>query len=216
MLFGISAKKQSGKDLFLKIWNALILTKKGDELTDSEIEELQKDILDKGAEYFGVGTYEKHYFARPLKEVCASIFGCSPEDFESEIFKETELPEEWAENLLGIKTYREALQFIGTELFRSQFHNDVWVIASTSRYREGMNWFFTDVRFPNEKAAIERLGGKVIRIDTTNVSNDEHMSEKALDDAEFEIRIKNEFYFAKYVRDIYSIMIDAGIFNAKK
>lgn len=54
MLYGISAKKQSGKDLFLKIWNALILTKDGEPLLDEEILKLKTDILCRGAEYCGL------------------------------------------------------------------------------------------------------------------------------------------------------------------
>lgn len=215
MIYGISAKKQCGKDLFLKIWNALILTKDGEPLTDEEIANLKEDLLVRGAEYCGTGTYEKRFFASSLKGICAVLFGCSPSDFESEEFKESLIPEKFRPNMLGANTYREALQKIGTELFRNKFHNDVWVLSSTSGYdSEKCKWFFTDVRFPNEKRIIEDLGGKVIRIEKEGQDDtDCHSSEKALDDYHFDIVVKNNFVFEDYVRQIYDIMIAEGIFD---
>lgn len=215
MLYGISAKKQSGKDLFLKIWNALILTKDGEPLLDEEILKLKTDILCRGAEYCGVGTFEREYFAKPLKEICSIIFKCDISSFEDEAFKENELPKTWMSNFPGIKTYREALQYIGTNMFREMFHKNMWVICALSTYEENKNWFVTDVRFPNEKEAIEKLGGKVIRIDTNKVSVDEHLSETSLDDAEFDIRIINDFDFGNYTRKIYDIMLSERIFETK-
>jgi hypothetical protein len=87
-------------------------------------------------------------------------------------------------------TYRDLLQYVGTDLIRNQLHEDVWINAVFSKYKvtlsEGWiptynnpdnhnfepmaepiypNWIITDVRFPNELKAIEKRGGIIIRVD---------------------------------------------------
>ena len=71
-----------------------------------------------------------------------------------------------------LPTYREALQFIGTDLFRKQFNPLVWVNSLFSTYNklheyrvDYFNWLITDVRFPDELKAITSKGGKVIRVE---------------------------------------------------
>lgn len=88
-------------------------------------------------------------------------------------------------------TYRELLQYLGTDLLRNQLHGNVWVNALFSKYKKDIcknrcrkqtlgnpeqciseeecignypNWIITDVRFPNEVKAIKDRGGIVIRI----------------------------------------------------
>jgi len=86
-------------------------------------------------------------------------------------------------------TYREMLQYIGTNLLRDKFHNDTWVNAlfadykkeggfeggertasdggyySTPSYKgEFPNWIITDVRFPNELEAVKQREGITIRV----------------------------------------------------
>ena len=83
----------------------------------------------------------------------------------------------------GEMTVREVLQFVGTEIFRKMYTN-VWVDAFMRRVRKsGVKFaFVSDVRFPNEVEAIQREGGKVIRL-TRDVhkGKDKHESERALD-----------------------------------
>jgi len=77
-----------------------------------------------------------------------------------------------------IPTYRQALQWIGTNLFRDKFHPNTWVNALFADY--GIkdleyfkaypdnyalpNWIVTDVRFLNEIQAIKDREGIIIRI----------------------------------------------------
>ena len=84
-------------------------------------------------------------------------------------------------------TYRELLQYLGTDLLRNQLHGNVWVNALMSNYKsyrvnirygytnEGdripleeitklPNWIITDVRFPNEAKAIKDRDGIVIKV----------------------------------------------------
>ena len=87
-------------------------------------------------------------------------------------------------------TYRELLQYLGTDLLRNQLHENCWINALFSNYKivgmtEGWyptynnpdnrncdipaepiypNWIITDVRFPNEANVVKDRGGIVIRV----------------------------------------------------
>lgn len=84
-------------------------------------------------------------------------------------------------------TVRQAMQLVGTDLFRDKFHPDTWVNALFSNYKKlrnlcknhnkqikewGLcekehtypNWIITDLRFENEAQAIKDRGGVLIRV----------------------------------------------------
>ena len=215
MLYGLSAKKQSGKDLFLKIWNGIINYHhfESSELTDDEIMSI-KENLDRV--YVGGEFFERRYFAESLKKIICELFGCSLEDLESERFKESKLPECWEKYIMNLEehklekfqlTYRYALQYIGTEMFRGMWNPDTWVISLMGKYDRHKNWMITDVRFPNECDAITERGGCIIRINReSNLESDNHESECALDNHEFAYTINNNFVFEDYARGIFKIM----------
>lgn len=85
------------------------------------------------------------------------------------------------------RTYRDALQEIGTNLFRRQFCGSTWVNATMAEYNNRADnyppmWVVTDVRFPNEAQVIKDNGGLVVRVNRPSVvSTDTHESETALD-----------------------------------
>lgn len=111
-----------------------------------------------------------------------------------------------------VVTPRILLQSIGTDLFRKQLNENVWINATMKDYkathaidkcpfmREDYHakdclphWIIPDVRFPNEVKAIKDKGGIVIRInrytgnvlidnDTHTITDWQHPSETALDD----------------------------------
>lgn len=105
---------------------------------------------------------------------------------------------------------RKLLQLWGTEIRRTQ-DPEYWtkkaltqVIYSLS---QGKSVYLTDVRFPNEVAAIQAIGGKVVRLDISpefqkelaelrdgflpNTDARNHVSEISLDEFEgFDVRIK--------------------------
>ena len=84
-----------------------------------------------------------------------------------------------------ISTIREALQIIGTDLIRK--NDSDWHVRKTIQsLKKNENYVFDDVRFPNEKKAIEELGGDcwfIIRNKFDNVSN--HESETSLNWRDF-------------------------------
>lgn len=116
-------------------------------------------------------------------------------------------------------TYRELLQYIGTDLLRNQLHENVWVNGLFSKYKpkvcsgvthcalagkpeiscnlcpEYPNWIITDCRFENEAEAIKDKGGIIIRVNREDITGQNklnpHTSETALDDYEFDYVIDN-------------------------
>ena len=68
--------------------------------------------------------------------------------------------------LLDGKTARQLQQTLGTEWGRDMVHPDLWVKMALSHFDIGYKprIFITDVRFPNEVAAIYARGGHVVRV----------------------------------------------------
>lgn len=157
-----------------------------------------KTELAKICEKYG---YERIYFALPLKQLCADLLDVSIDDLNRAkaekyeigvtigedmcriISEETEIPLDIVMekcNGVVIKDVRHMLQFIGTDLIRK--YNTDWHV---NRIREmidiNKDYVIDDVRFPNEKAMVEELGGDcwfVIRTTIENVSN--HESETSI------------------------------------
>jgi hypothetical protein len=70
----------------------------------------------------------------------------------------------WAERLaMPTLTPRWVLQYWGTEVCRSGFHDDMWIASLENRLRKTQdNVVISDCRFPNEIASIQSQGGKII------------------------------------------------------
>ena len=87
---------------------------------------------------------------------------------------------------------RELLQRMGTEVGRSIFGENFWVDQAMKKAQEHDRVVFTDVRYPNELAAILEASGtawRVIKDDVKAVNR--HPSETALDDYVFDYFIFN-------------------------
>ena len=157
-----------------------------------------KTELAKICENFG---YERLYFALPLKRLCADLLDISLDDLNRAkaekydigvtigkdmceiLADETGIPLDTVTKTcegVVIKDVRHMLQFIGTDLIRK--YNTNWHV---DRIREMIdkdrNYVLDDVRFPNEKALIEELGGDcwfITRTTLDNISN--HESETSI------------------------------------
>jgi hypothetical protein len=109
-------------------------------------------------------------FAQTVKDILSVIFGwdrflLEGRTKESREWRETE--DVWWANKLNIPdlTPRKMMQFIGTDVLRDHFHNDIWIAALERKILDlQRNVVVTDCRFPNEIAAIKQLGGSCIRI----------------------------------------------------
>lgn len=110
--------------------------------------------------------YQRISFAGVLKDTCAALFGwdrilLEGNTPESRAFREQ--VDTWWANRLDIPDFtpRYALQHIGTDVFRRNFHPDIWVAACERQIEmTDKNVVISDCRFYNELNVIKRLGGK--------------------------------------------------------
>lgn len=227
MIIGISGKKQSGKDTVGRIIQYLLECPNSLYNEEELIHWLKKDKLPHWFVTDG-SVWKLKSFANKVKQILSIITGIPVKDMENEDVKNSYLSGEWylevidhCCNQVGIKSYpdkngncsncgnkivffkpikvRQALQMIGTDLFRNQFNENVWINALFSDYNaieynsqpfdtEPHNvgshdkiifpkWIITDTRFINEAEAILDRDGLLIRINDDNMLIGNHYDE---------------------------------------
>lgn len=118
--------------------------------------------------------YHIDSFAAPLKDALCDIFGWDRALMEGNTpegrhFRE--VPDLFWSSRLNIPKFtpRLAMQLLGTNLLRQQFHTDIWVSSMeyriTNNLQQTPRIVIADTRFRNEIHMIHRLGGHVIRVD---------------------------------------------------
>ena len=200
-LYGFVGKLQSGKDTVAKIWQGLdIYATHKDNFNASEKDYILNYYL-KGDSLMFKSEWQRKAFADKLKQVVALITGCRPGNLHDETFKNSVAPKF---NGQYSYTYRELLQFVGTDLFRNQLGEDVWINALFADYKYEkcpvpdrercvddcnsvcwkplQKWLIPDVRFLNEAFAVHTRNGKLIRVikhipDNIPYDEDKHISE---------------------------------------
>jgi hypothetical protein len=159
-----------------------------------------KDTL---ADYLVVfHDYKKVAFAEPMREALVRL---NP-TIEVGNFKLAKLATAvnvfgW-EELKGMSPdIRGLMQRLGTEVGREMFGQNFWVEQTMKRVAEiSGNCVVSDVRYPNEAQAIRDAGGIVIKIDRQGVkAANEHSSENALADFEFDIVLRNDGTLDEFV-----------------
>lgn len=151
MIIGIAGKIGSGKDTVGKIIQYLT----------------NVDINSTMSYYMFIASYvhnmdynhnwKIHKFADALKDIVCILTGCTREQLEDEEFKNSKLSDEWKKeqsviDINGVNidmsnapkvapTYRNILQYIGTDLLRNQLHEEVWVNALFSKYKYNKDGF---------------------------------------------------------------------------
>lgn len=113
--------------------------------------------------------FKKLSYAAILKDIVAVLFGWDRNMIEGATIESRnwrEQIDEWWAKRLGISnlTPRYILQFFGTDLFRTHFHNEIWVAAVERQLSKYNNVVITDCRFPNEIQMIQSYGAKMIMI----------------------------------------------------
>ena len=126
-------------------------------------------------------------------------------------------------------TPRLLLQIIGTECIRDRVHPNAWVNALMSEYKFSVkpgtpdfpNWIITDMRFPNELKAVKDRDGITIRVNRETQADrfakidtdkfheyprQEHESETALDNAEFDYVIENDGTLLELINKVREIL----------
>lgn len=119
-----------------------------------------------------VGEYgfRRESFAGALKDAISTIFGWDRELLEGKTVEGRawrERVDPWWADRLGMPdlTPRWVLQYWGTEVCRSTFHDDIWIASLENKLRKtNENIVISDCRFPNELAMIKRLDGVTTRV----------------------------------------------------
>jgi hypothetical protein len=189
-ILALAGRISSGKDTVGKIIQKVLIKENAtylDERSDDYISQLTPE----GLEYKSGWKVKK--FAGKLKQVATLLTGVPLEKWEDQAFKESDMPKEWDylkqmfendENgedgyATMPMTYRLFLQRLGTEAMRTGLHTNVWVNALFADYNlvakkwneNGETtvsiypkWIITDMRFPNEFAAVKERGGFCIKV----------------------------------------------------
>lgn len=144
-------------------------------------------------------------FADPIREI-GKLFGFTMEQMTDRTLKETVDPR-W-----GVSP-RTFMQKVGTEMFRDNLCQDVWVKLALQRIEQlskpyeviigfphgvmGTRHliFVTDVRFPNEAEAIKSIGGHVVKIRREGFDKkgaDLHPSERFINDMPCDLEVFNK------------------------
>ena len=98
----------------------------------------------------------------------------------------------WDRAKEGYPEIRALLQRLGTEAGRTVLGENVWVDASLRDLDPAGRYVVTDVRFPNEFAAIEERGGVMVRVLRPGYEPvNGHSSETALDDVDCDYVFRN-------------------------
>lgn len=148
--------------------------------------------------------YQRVSFADFLKECCARLSGLSLESMYDVVQKEEVLdpPFVWTEDSCralseiaeidlvfdgerAFRKRREIFQFIGTDVLRKH-DPDIHLRKTKDRILSLEKCFIDDIRFENEKALIEQLGGVcVFLVRPANFDYSNHLSEISLDRRDF-------------------------------
>jgi hypothetical protein len=192
MIIGVSGKQQTGKDTIGKIIQWHLISK------EKTLENLKNYLNKEYDDLILKLTIIK--YAEGVKEILSMLSGISVKDMELEEVKRSFLPKEWdlyekccfnlgeIESKTGVcltcgtklekkkTTVRKALQLIGTDLFRNEFHYNTWVNLINNKYLNPLieykknnkeikiGYIITDVRLQNEADNIKDKGGIVIRV----------------------------------------------------
>tara|TARA_R110000737_G_scaffold64874_2_gene92605 strand:+ start:919 stop:1599 length:681 start_codon:yes stop_codon:yes gene_type:complete len=217
-LIGISGKIGSGKDT---VGNIIQMLTQGID-SNTQITEYVNGTNITGFDY------QIKKFADTIKDIACMLIGCTRAQLEDQEFKQKELGEEWwycvaddgsyipyEQNLHKNKvvnlvklTPRKLLQLLGTECGRQIIHPNIWVNSLFADYKKDSNWIITDVRFTNEAQTIKDRGGIMIRINRPLYRlDDQHPSETALDNYNFDYVIENEGNIDELVQKIKQLKL---------
>lgn len=130
-------------------------------------------------------------FAYPMKQMMIDYFGFTYDDLYT-VEGKNRYNEFWG------MTNREALQKIGTECFRNNFHVDTWLKTMEVNIRNDLTpiIIIPDVRFLNEAELIHALGGSILKIVREDVVRDPnqmtHASETMIDQIPYDMLLVND------------------------
>lgn len=120
--------------------------------------------------------YMEYAFADPLKKIASVMFefpSIPQMDLHEILRGDIEETRNIREKIIttsydrcGVKTGRGCLEFLGTDILRDNFDNEIWIKIfhrETLKYRQrGITMVIPDTRFENEKNAIENDNGVLL------------------------------------------------------
>jgi hypothetical protein len=137
-----------------------------------------------------VWPFVKHYaFATALKEILIALFDIPKEMVYGTDEQKDQLTQYKWENMpvkvkgkSGFMTGREFMQYFGTDICR-EMYSDIWINRTLKDIAQEESKFsiISDARFENEIEAVQKAGGKVIRLTRSLKGKDIHKSELSLD-----------------------------------
>lgn len=234
MIIGISGKKQSGKNTVALIWQYLYDYYYNNYKHPITVEDFKEYVNNN---HHLKSVWIQKSFAHKVKQITCILLGCTMEQLEDPIFKETPLGEEWwcwkivleggygthlypyslpkPKNIQGLNlvkmTPRMLMQMLGTEFGRDMVHPNLWVNSLMNEYKR-QKWLVTDVRFPNEAKAIKDRGGILIRVNRDSDSKDSHVSENELITyKDWDYVIDNNYSLLELILRVRQIMFKEGI-----
>lgn len=147
-----------------------------------------------------VWPFIKHYsFASPLKEILIEFFDLQREIvYGTDEQKNTETHYLWEDMPAKVKgksgkmTHRELMQYFGTDIMR-KMKSSVWIDFAMKVVTDEQSEVavFSDVRYPDEAAAIKEKGGIIVKLLRNHESEDSHSSEKEVEQITADLEIDN-------------------------
>jgi len=202
IIIGLSGKKQSGKDTVCQGLEEWFLSNYHPFEYSFEIYGFA-DSLKKQVCINTMGLTEKQCYGTDEEKNSLTKFKWEnlPDDIrysnnlESEKIRKIGTTDEYEDFPVlrkGFMTAREIMQVIGTDIFRNYFDDNIWVDSTFRKisYDNRNLALISDVRFPSEVNAILNHNGCIIRLTRNICEQDEHPSETALDNYDFDNKEK--------------------------
>ena len=179
-ILSFSGRKQSGKSTSADYIISLITQ------TDIKIRENRHELN---------MSYKIYSFADPLKQdICINILGLTYDQCYGSDDDKNTMTDLWWD---GVQlTAREAMEIIGTKIFRA-LKTNVWADATINKIKkENVDLaIISDCRFPNEVEVVKNSGGINIRLDLdpfhSNSISENSLDQDVYDWSNFDIIIKN-------------------------
>ena len=141
---------------------------------------LQSILLNEYGEYYIIDK-----FARKIKEALSVLFEINIKQFEEQSFKSEKIYKDF--------TCRDLMILLGNHFGRASIDKDFWIDLLFNSNKSN-NIIISDVRFKNEFKSIKDRGGLIIRVESDECNNIDNISEKDLDDYQFDYIITNNKY----------------------
>lgn len=157
-------------------------------------------------------NFQKYSFASSLKDAIASIFNWDRNLLEGD----TEISRKFRETKDDFWKIspREAMQTIGTDLFRNHFDPDIWVKSLILKIKDQKNIVISDCRFENEVKALKNIGAIIIKIERDdNIKKDIHISESLnISENLIDFKIQNKNSKEDFFKNFEHLNIDTHNF----